>query len=61
MERFAAMDRGACRQSAADIISLVAACAEARINPGRRRLLRLPRRELRTQVNAAACSVSRAS
>ncbi len=42
MDRFTAADRGACRQSAAEIIQLVAACAEAHAAPQR------CRRELRS-------------
>lgn len=50
MRRFADMDGPGCRQSAAEIVQLVAACAEARQQPPgwRSRLLRLPRRELRS-------------
>lgn len=55
MQRFADMDGPGCRQSAAEIVQLVAACAEARQQPPgwRNRLLRLPRRELRSSSHGS--------
>jgi hypothetical protein len=57
MQRFADMDGPGCRQSAAEIVQLVAACAEARQQPPgwRNRLLRLPRRELRSSSHGSVC------